>query len=435
MATEIIMPKVDMVMETGTFVEWLKKEGDQVNKGEPLFVILTDKATIECESPDNGILSGITAKPDDVIPVTNIIGYILKPGEALPKPPVPTSTPSPEISKSPVNLSSQSADASITPKPVEQPTSTPTLLRATPLARTIAREKGLDLTSIRGRGPRGRIYKSDVLDSINQAGSTQAFSTQIQSSIPVSVPVISPQLPSSPVPGQLSAAPVKERIPLKGPRAIIAQRMAQSFSTIPHLNESVSVDMSEIVRLRGRISPVVEAETGNKVTYTTLIALAVAKILPDHSSLNSSLIGSEIVVWEDVNLGIATSLEDYLIVPVIRQAQKRDLKSMSAEMARLLDAARNKHLDPGDMSGSTFTLTNLGMFGIESFTAIINPPEAAILAIGKMLDQPVVVNNEVVIRPMMNLTIAADHRINDGAKVANFLMELKGILENPYLLL
>ncbi len=433
MATEIIMPKVDMVMETGTFVEWLKKEGDKVNKGEPLFVILTDKATIECESPDNGILAGITAKPDDVIPVTNIIGYVLKPGEVLPKSPVPTSIPSPVVSEPRVSTASQPAEAMLTSKPIGQPSSTSTLLRATPLARTIAREKGLDLTSIRGRGPRGRIYKADVLDSISKA--VQPISPQVQPTTPVSIPIVSPQLPATPGSGQLPTAAVKERIPLKGPRAIIAQRMAQSFSTIPHLNESVTVDMSEIVRLRGRISPVVEAETGNKVTYTTLIALAVAKILPEHASLNSSLIGSEIVVWEDVNLGIATSLEDYLIVPVIRQAQKRDLKSMSAEMARLLDAARNKRLDPGDMTGSTFTLTNLGMFGIESFTAIINPPEAAILAIGKMLDQPVVVNNEVVIRPMMNLTIAADHRINDGAKVANFLMELKGILENPYLLL
>lgn len=428
MATEIIMPKVDMVMETGTFVEWLKKEGEQVNKGEPLFVILTDKATIECESPDTGTLAGITAKPDDVIPVTNVIGYILKAGEQLPKQappsPIPTALPAMPQTKQP----SQTSPAPLTELSIPASPAESGLIRATPLARTIAKEKGLDLSKIQGRGPRGRIYKADILESIAK---TTGQATLGKTTAPSATPTFTSAGTSVPLP----SAAIKERIPLKGPRAIIAQRMAQSFSTIPHLNETVNVDMSEIVRLRERTSPIIEAETGNKVSYTAILALAVAKILPVHATLNSSLSGSEIIIWDDVNLGIATSLEDYLIVPVIRQAQKMDLKSITGEMARLLEAARNKRLDPGEMTGSTFTITNLGMFGIESFTAIINPPEAAILAVGKMIDQPVVINNEISIRPMLNLTIAADHRINDGAKVAKFLMDLKGILENPYLLL
>ena len=431
MATEIIMPKVDMVMETGTFVEWLKKEDEQVNKGEPLFVILTDKATIECESPETGILAGINAKPDDVIPVTNVIGYILKPGEDLPK----VVQPAPAVkTTAPVGTSTQQPVLEKADKVSEMPGKTEQkLLRATPLAKTIAKEKGLDLNSILGRGPRGRIYKADVIASLTQ----MAPSNTAPSPATVKTPALN--LPVSPagqaLPGQAPAATIMERIPLKGPRAIIAERMTMSFTSIPHLNESISVDMSEVVRMRERVNPIIESETGNKVTYTAIIALAVAKLLPNHRTLNSSLQGSEIVIWEDVNLGIATSLDDYLIVPVIKQAQVRDLKSIVNEMSRLLESARNKKLDPGDMTGSTFTITNLGMFGIESFTAIINPPEAAILAVGRMMDQPVAINNELVIRPMMNLTIAADHRINDGAGVAKFLMDLKGMLENPYLLL
>lgn len=431
MAIEIIMPKVDMVMETGTFVEWLKKEGEQVNKGEPLFVILTDKATIECESPETGLLAGINAKPDDVIPVTNVIGYILKPGEELPK--VIPQTPA-EKTTLPVGVTKHSqvqvktdVSAEMTGKTEQK------LLRATPLAKTIAKEKGLDLNSITGRGPRGRIYKADVLASLTQM--TQSNITQLPTASKTSAPTIPAFSANQVSTSQSSAANIRERIPLKGPRAIIAERMAKSFTSIPHLNESVSVDMSEVVRLRERVNPIIESETGNKVTYTAIIALAVAKLLPDHRTLNSSLVGSDIVIWEDVNLGIATSLDDYLIVPVIKRAQAQDLKSIVNEMSRLLEAARNKKLDPGDMTGSTFTITNLGMYGIESFTAIINPPEAAILAVGKMMDQPVVINGELLIRPMMNLTIAADHRINDGAGVAKFLMDLKGMLENPYLLL
>jgi pyruvate dehydrogenase E2 component (dihydrolipoamide acetyltransferase) len=193
--------------------------------------------------------------------------------------------------------------------------------------------------------------------------------------------------------------------------------------------------MSEAARWRNKVSEVLQERIGQRVSYTAMLALAVARVLVNHPYLNSSLEEDEIVLWQDVHLGIAMSLTDYLIVPVIRSAQEKNLEAIVKELGRLVEAAQARRLEPAEMSGSTFTITNLGMYGIESFTAIINPPESAILAVGKIVDSPAVVDGQVVVRPMMNLTISADHRVIDGAAAANFLLELKTTLENPYLLI
>jgi pyruvate dehydrogenase E2 component (dihydrolipoamide acetyltransferase) len=240
-------------------------------------------------------------------------------------------------------------------------------------------------------------------------------------------------LPPQPV--VLPNAKVRERIPLKGIRALIAQRMSYNAQTIPHIYETVNVDMTEMVHLREKVAPALLEATGQKVTYTAILVEAVARVLKQYPTLNSSLVGNEVVVWDDVHMGVATSLEDYLIVPVVRDSDKKDLKTIVEDMARLLAAARSHKLEPSEMSGSTFTISNLGMFGVESFTAIINSPETAILAVGKMQDMPVAVNGKVEVRPMMTLTIGVDHRVNDGAQAGKFLKELKNTLENPYLLL
>jgi pyruvate dehydrogenase E2 component (dihydrolipoamide acetyltransferase) len=224
-------------------------------------------------------------------------------------------------------------------------------------------------------------------------------------------------------------------MPLTGPRKIIAQRMAYSAATAPHITLSIGVDMSEAARLRARVLAQIEQKTGQRLSFTAILARALAAVLPRHPLLNASLAGEEIILWEDVHLGIATSLEEYLIVPVIRQAQDQNLEQIVARLADLVERARNKRLAPSEMSGSTFTISNLGMFGIESFTAIINPPESAILAVGKIVDTFIKVENEMVMRPVMNLTLSADHRIVDGAAAAHFLVELKNTLENPYLLI
>ena len=419
MATEVIMPKVDMVMETGTLVEWLIEEGGHVNKGDALFVITTDKAAIEVESPADGILAGVNAKADDVIPVTEVIAYILAPGESLPvaKPPQPIAA-----------SSTVQVETAVEPKIALVENAECDKVRATPVARRMAEELGMDLTQIPGRGPRGRIHKADVL----------AFQKPIeQPSIPTAVSahsvISTPASQSGPIP--LPDARRKQVIPMTGARKIIAERMAYSISTAPHINLSLRVDMTEAIRLRERVLEPLQAQTGQKVSFTAILARAVATVLPRHPYLNASLSDGNIILWDDVHLGIATSVEENLIVPVIREAQNRSLGQIVTSLADLTERARNRRLTPAEMMGSTFTISNLGMFGIESFTAIINPPKSAILAVGKMVDTPVAHEGQIVLRPMMELTACADHRISDGATVARFLADLKNSLENPYLLI
>jgi pyruvate dehydrogenase E2 component (dihydrolipoamide acetyltransferase) len=424
MATAVIMPKVDMVMETGTFIEWLKQEGDQVEKGGPLFVIMTDKASIEIESPASGILAGVTAKPDDVLPVTAVIAHILELGEELPATAAPAAAaPAVELEEAapapePVQAGQPDQAEGATPGPDDG------RVRATPVARRLASELGVDLTQVQGRGPMGRIHKADVLAFAEERAKVPAA---VKLGVPAAVP------PAVEVP--LPSARQKEVIPLAGPRKIIAERMAYSAFAAPHITLTLSVDMSEAARLRSRLLASIEQRTGLRLSFTAILTRAVASTLPRHPYLNASLNGDEVILWEDVNVGIATSIEDYLIVPVIREAQTKDLEQVVADLGDLVDRARAKRLTPSEMAGSTFTISNLGMFGIESFTAIINPPESAILAVGKIVNTPVDVEGQIELRPMMHLTLSADHRIVDGAAGARFLADLKATLENPYLLI
>jgi pyruvate dehydrogenase E2 component (dihydrolipoamide acetyltransferase) len=297
---------------------------------------------------------------------------------------------------------------------------------------------GLDLAEIPGSGPRGRIHKADI----------ERYVAALESEVSQAVrePKVEPVREAQQVASRSAAvaahwpAPdphlhARKREPLKGARAIIAERMALSAGTIPHIHLNIQVDMSEAARLRQRVNPVLEKGIGLKASYTAIIARAVSYLLPQHPYLNSSLVDNEIVLWEEVNLGIAANQADHLVVPVIRDAHKMSLEKIVQEMGRLLDLTQKLKLPPADMKGSTFTITNLGMVGISSFTAIINPPEAAILAVGQIQETPVARDGEVVIRPIVTLSLAADHRIIDGAAAATFLGDLKMILENPYLLI
>jgi pyruvate dehydrogenase E2 component (dihydrolipoamide acetyltransferase) len=294
----------------------------------------------------------------------------------------------------------------------------------------MAEKLGVDLNQIPGRGPNGRIHKADVL----AYQKPQAPAT-ISPSIPV---VTAPVVTTTPV--SQSAIPLpdarrKQVIPVSGARKVIAERMAQSAFTAPHIHLSLRVDMTEAIRLRERVLEPLQAQTGQRVSFTAILARAVAVVLPRHPYLNASLSDGNIILWDDVHLGIATSVEESLIVPVIREAQSRSLGQIVTTLADLTERARSRRLTTAEMTGSTFTISNLGMYGIESFTAIINPPEAAILAVGKMVDTPVQQDGQIVFRPMMELTACADHRIADGATVARFLADLKAALENPYLLI
>ncbi|MBE7553889.1 MAG: 2-oxo acid dehydrogenase subunit E2 [Anaerolineales bacterium] len=421
MATEVIVPKVDMVMETGTFVEWLKNEGDRIEKGEPLFIIQTDKANIEVEATASGILGGLTAKPDEVLPVTQVIAYILEPGETLPG----RTEPSPAAAVATAPPASLQPEAPVGKKEAALPALAGNgKVRATPAARHLAAQVGVDLSQVLGHGSRGRVHRHDV----------ELFAAQKEvkgEHLPTAS--LRPAAPAPQIP--LPDARRKEVIPLTGPRKIIAERLAYSAFTAPHINLSLQVDMSEATRLRSRVLEPIQQKTGQRLSFTAIIARAVASVLPRHPYLNASLQDDQIFVWEDIHLGIATNLEDYLIVPVIREAQDKNLEQLVGLLGDLLERARTRRLKPAEMSGSTFTISNLGMFGIESFTAIINPPEAAILAVGKIVEMPVKNGAGIELRPMMNLTISVDHRLVDGAAAARFLAELKDTLENPYLLI
>ncbi len=414
MAVEVIMPKVDMVMETGTLVEWLKTPGEPVNKGDPLFIITSDKAAIEIESPASGLLAGVKASPGDVIPVSEVIAYILAPGEAL---------PAKSAAKPAAALEPAAAPALATAGPAPIPAGG---VRATPLARGLARELKVDLAQISGRGPRGRIHKADVLayQESRQERECQEPAAPVQRIPSISADAI-----------PLPDARRRQVVPLAGARKVIAERMAYSAFTAPHIHLTLQVDMSEASAWRAKISSSIENKTGYRLSFTSIVARAVAFALTRHPFLNASLADDKIILWEDVHLGVATSIDDILIVPVIREAQTMNLTQIAATLGGLLNRARSKKLLPAEMSGSTFTISNLGMFGIESFTAIINPPEAGILAIGKIEEKQVSTPTGHAFRPMMALTLSADHRIIDGVAAARFLAECKGILENPFLLI
>jgi pyruvate dehydrogenase E2 component (dihydrolipoamide acetyltransferase) len=430
MATEVIMPKVDMVMETGTFVEWLKKEGEHVNKGDPIFVITSDKAAIDVESPADGILTGCTAKADDVIPVTEVIAYILAPGESLPTRALSQSVASPSL-PSVTQTMEELKPVTTLVSPAESGK-----VRVTPVARRLAEEMGLDLKQISGRGPRGRIHKADIMAFQKQQPSVQSPSAPF--TFPASPISTSPAAPAGAhlsAPIQLPDARRKQVLPISGARKIIAERMLFSAVTTPHINLSLRVDMTEAIHLRSQLLKPHEAQTSQRVSFTAILARVVATVLPRHPYLNASFSDGNIILWEDIHLGIATSVEESLIVPVIREAQSRSLGQIVTILADLSERARTRRLMPAEMSGSTFTISNLGMYGIESFNAIINPPEAAILAVGKMVDTPVAHEGQIVLRPLMELTACADHRIADGATVARFLADLKTTLECPYLLI
>ncbi len=438
MAVEMIMPKVDMDQETGTVVEWLKTEGQQVTEGEIILVIETDKIAIDVESPGTGILQGISAQPGDVIPIGTVIAYILEEGEELPEGAVKTqaaqasSAPaaqhleeSSRVQATPVakkmaeshNIDLLTVPATgkggkVTKKDVqaaielEKPETSAGDLIASPAARRTARIKGVDLSLVRGTGPGGRIQASDV----------ESF---------------------QPLIGTPTAVGVKsgESIPLIGMRRTIAERMTASYQTIPHVQFTVSVDMTKFIQVREDYNKLALERGDGKISVTALLVKLVAMTLSNHPMLNSSLVGDNIVLHQDINIGVAVALEKGLIVPVIKNAAKKGIRAIADETNDLVTRARSDQLSSTDVKGGTFTITNLGPFGIEQFNAIINSPEAAILAVGATQQEVrALPDKAIAIRPVMRFTLSADHRIIDGSVAARFVADLKETLENPILM-
>jgi len=433
MAKEVIMPKFGFTQEESEILEWLKKEGETVEKGDPIATVSTDKLSMEVEAPESGILSGIRFKAGDIVPVTKIIAFILQPGESLPEvkdsvEPGPAAEQAVKMEPTVVGnatpvalrmmqdagiaadaIQGSGGDGKITKADVEeylaqQKTGKITgKVAATPAARRVANESNTELASIPGSGPRGRIQEADVKKMTS----------------------------SMPQPISMRTSAEVTRIPLKGMRRIIAENMARSWQDAPHMTLQVDVDMSAAKTLREFSARKVDGVV-QKFTYTALLAKVVAWALVRHAKLNSRLEENEIVLLPYVHMGVAVAISEGLIVPVIKNADQKSIYQIFDELKDTAERARGNKLVPNDLEGGTFTISNLGMYGVDRFTAIINPPQSAILAVGNIVDRFVPDENKnPVLKPIMTITASADHRVVDGAEVAEFLADVKKGLESP----
>jgi len=386
------MPKLGMDMEIGIVGQWLKAEGDTVKKGEPLVEVETDKAMVEVEAPRDGVLLKIFCADGDEAACGSPIAAIGEAGQAIPDPQAPAAAEAP----------AQPAPREPALQPVPQPAAIPAAgqrIIASPRARRAARENGVDLHSVPGTGENGRIVEQDVLDFMG-------------SGIP-------------------TARVAEDRVvPFTGMRKIIATRMRQSQQEMAQTNMSMDVDMSNMISFRSQINQRL-ADTGVKVSYVDLLAAVCARALAENPQANASLEADGIHYRNYANIGIAVDSQRGLVVPVIKDADILSIPDISRKSKELIDKARKGSLRPDDMQGGTFTISNLGMFEVDTFTAIVNPPETCILAVGRIADRVVAVNGQPAVRPVMNLCLSYDHRIIDGAPAARFLQCVKHYLENP----
>ncbi|MBI5879153.1 MAG: 2-oxo acid dehydrogenase subunit E2 [Chloroflexi bacterium] len=428
MPTNVIMPALEMAQDTGKLIAWRKREGEAVSKGEPLMEIETDKVTVEIEAPATGTLSAVRAHAGDVVPVGQTIALILAPGEKGPTAPAAKAPAAP--------------------------------LDVTPLARRVAEEHGVDLASVKAIGP--RIEKSDVLTFVE----SQKFPT---ATAPVASSDGAQLLPASPkarrlavergvdiaavvgsgpgdavlaadVPALPPAVAVQPQAtpadaPLSTVWRIMAERMSASWTQAPHFYLTREVLASGLIDLRARIAPAVEKRSGVKPTYTDLLVKLVASALRNHPRLHASWTGNTVRANAEINVGIATAVEDGLVVPVIRHADRLTIGEIAAQRQQLVERANGRKLRPADIADGTFTLSNLGMYGVDAFNAIVNPPQAAILAVGRIAERVVPVNGQPAVRPVMVLTLSCDHRVVDGARGAQFLDALAALIEEPWGLL
>lgn len=441
MAEPLIMPKLDMTMQEGTLGRWYKQEGDVVTKGDVLFEVEADKVNIDIESPADGVLQGVAHPAGTRLPIGAVLGWVVAPGESWsPAEDVATTTPA--------SVARALDFAPIDPAPATGDAGGP----ATPAAKRLARELGVDLGLVTGTGPDGLITTADVkaterpplratsvarkaaselgiaLESVQGSGPDQRVTWADVQQAADSAPVIVA------APAPFAAATGIRRIPLQGIRAVIARRLQESYLSSPHVSLNLEADMAAIVQLRTRLGSLLEKQ-GIKLSLNSLIAFMVTKALIRFPAANATWEGSDVLQHEAVNLGIAVDTPTGLMVPVVHGAQALRLVDLSVRIAALAQKAREGKLLPGEMTGGTFTISNLGTLGIESFTSIINPPQVAILGVGALVEKVVPHEGQAVIRPRLNLAVTLDHRVLDGADGARFLAYLKGLLEAPERLL
>ena len=400
MVSYIKLPKLTWTMEEGLIGKWLKKEGDDVEKGETLCEVETEKTIDEIVAPASGVLRKIIFSEGSIVPVDKIIAVIAEPNEVLP-----------DLDK----LIESAEKAIVKPEAVavvkierpEMRIMEEERIKVSPVARKLAEEYGIDLKQVKGTGPGGRIVREDVSKAVEEAKAR---------------PTVLPAVERAKV------------IPLTGMRKVIADRLAYSARTALHIPLTIEVDMTEAVRFLEEVRPEIEESADVRLSYTDVLVKVVAKALEEHPIVNSIVVNEQIEILEDINIGVALALEDGLIVPVIHKANKKSVIEIAFTMKRLIEKARQGKLLTKEASGGTFTVSNLGMFGIDLFAPIINPPESAILGVGRIVKKPVVMGDKITVRSMMTLTLVFDHRVMDGAVAARFLQTIKQILENPRIL-
>ena len=396
MAISVVMPALEMAQETGKLVSWLKKEGESVSKGELLLEVETDKAVMEIESPGSGILTGITATPGMEVAVGRTIAWIVQPGEAPPK--------SEEQAAPGARRGVAEVAAKSRPTPAAQtaaPSSQTSEARISPKARRLAKEHGVDIAKLQGTGPGGEILAADILAAAGSGKSVESVSLTPASASAVSNNVIA---------------------------KIMAERTAQSWTTVPHFFVTRELDASPLNRLREALASQTEKSHGVRATHTDLLVYHVARALAVHPQLNASWVEGSVRHNPEINIAIAVAVDGGVVAPVIHNAGKLTIAEIAVRRKELAERARSGKLRPADIAGGTFTISNLGMLDVDAFTAIITPPQAAILAVGRITDRIAAVDGKPAVVAMMTLTLSSDHRVLDGAVAARFMQTLAGKL-------
>lgn len=409
MAEIVRMPKLSDTMQEGVVVAWHKKVGDKVNSGDLMAEIETDKATMEYESFQEGTLLYIGVEAGKAAPVDSILAILGEKGEDISAllSGEGTAPEKAEPAKEEKAVETTSAKAEEKAPAAASSSSDDSRIKASPLAKTIAKDKGIDLSQVQGSGDNGRIVKKDVENFTPSASASKSAV------------------------GNVYAQESYEEVPVSQMRKTIARRLSESLFTAPHFYLTMEIDMDNVMTARKNLND----QLGTKISFNDIIIKAVAAALRKHPAVNSSWLGDKIRYNHHVNIGVAVAIPDGLVVPVVRFADTKSLSQISEEVKNYAQKAKDKKITPDDMQGNTFSISNLGMYGIEEFTAIINPPDACILAVSGIKQTPVVKNGQVVPGNVMKVTLSCDHRVVDGATGSEFLQTLKRMLENPLLLL
>ena len=395
MAFSVVMPALEMAQETGKLIAWRKKEGDRVTKGEPLLEIETDKAIVEVEAPADGLLAGIKAAEGAEIPVGQTIAWIVAPGEQPPSEEPAGSAPTARaVSQTKIEASHAVASSASSV--------TSATAKISPKARRLAKELGVDIAGLHGSGPGGEILASDIQAAAESApAAAQALKTEGTIEVPSTL------------------------------GRIMADRTTHSWTTVPHFFVRRDVDATALNEYRASIVGEVERAVQVRVTHTDLLVALVARVLRKHPRLNASWTAEGIRLHDRVHMGVAIAVNDGVVAAVIRNAQTATIADIAQQRRELAERARGGKLRPADISDATFTISNLGMYQVDQFSAIITPPQAAILAVGAIADRVVAVDGKPAVRPMMTLTVSCDHRVADGARAAQFLSDLAHAASEP----